>query len=118
MGIFYGVLGISGRLGGSSPAGCRRGHGSTPAAARQEVFAAGRGGEDRLGGGRSRAGVGADEFRPASRADRTRGQLICMRVPGLASGPCRSTFVTPMSAHSGRSVGGPSGLSEGGSGSY
>ena len=95
MGIFYGVLGISGRLGGSSPAGCRRGHGSTPAAARQEVFAAGRGGEDRLGGGRSRAGVGADEFRPASRADRTRGQLICMRVPRTGLGAMPFNFCDP-----------------------
>ena len=96
MGIFYGVLGISGRLGGSSPAGCRRGHGSTRSCAAGGVFAAGsRGGEDRLGGGRSRAGVGADGFWPASRADRTRGQLICMRVPRTGLGAMPFNFCDP-----------------------
>ena len=50
-------------------------------AARQEVLAAGRCDEDQCSGGRSRAGAGADGSRPASRADRTHGDLGRVHAP-------------------------------------
>ena len=68
---------------------------AVPVAARQEVLTAGRGGEDRLGGGRSRAGVGTDGSRPASRADRPRRDLLRAHVPWTRLGPMPFNFCDP-----------------------